>query len=163
VEVKGPRGTAKDRALNLLAVRWRGREELRRRLRTAGFDAGEIDRALDDLEQAGLVEDQRFAREVVRDQASRRLAGNRAIRSSLLQKGVPRDIVDEAVQEAGEEAERALELARRRAHRLAGLTPDAAYRRLYGLLVRRGYGWAVASEACRTALGEVLPDEVAGD
>jgi regulatory protein len=137
-------------------VRWRSRQEIRRRLRSAGFEAEEIEQALVDLESVGLIEDDRFAREVVRDQAGRRLAGNRSIRANLLQKGVAPDVVDEALDEAGEEAERAAELARQRALRLTGLAPEAAYRRLNGLLLRRGYAPGVAREACRTALREVM-------
>jgi regulatory protein len=137
-------------------VRWRSRQEIRRRLRSAGFEAEEIEQALVDLESVGLIEDDRFAREVVRDQAGRRLAGNRSIRANLLQKGVAPDVVDEALEEAGEEAERAAELARQRALRLTGLAPEAAYRRLNGLLLRRGYAPGVAREACRTALREVM-------
>jgi regulatory protein len=109
-----------------------------------------------DLEAAGLVEDRRFAREVVRDQATRRLAGDRSIRSNLLQKGVGREVVDEALEEAGEEPERAAELARRRAPRLAAVSPDAAERRLYAFLLRRGYGPGIAREACRKALFEAF-------
>src|SRR5919201_1882490 len=56
---KSPRGTAKDRALLLLGVRWRSREEVRRRLRKAGFESDEIEGALADLEAAGLIEDRR--------------------------------------------------------------------------------------------------------
>jgi regulatory protein len=160
---KKPRGSAKDRALLLLSVRWRSRQELRRRLRTAGFEEDEVERALEDLEQVGLVEDRRFADELVRDQAARQLSGNRAIRSNLLQKGVAREIVDAALEEAGGEEERARELAVRRAERLRGVEPEAAFRRLYGLLLRRGYGPGVARDASRAALqevrGEGLPSE----
>jgi regulatory protein len=155
---KKPRGTAKDRALLLLGVRWRSRDELRRRLRAAGFEPDEVEGALADLEGAELIEDGRFAREMVRDQAGRRLAGNRSIRAGLLQKGVAREIVDEALQDAGEESERALELARHRAARLSGLPPGAAYRRLFGLLVRRGYGPGVAREACTVALRDLVDE-----
>jgi regulatory protein len=137
-------------------VRWRSRQEISRRLRSAGFEAEEVEQALADLEGVGLIEDHRFAREVVRDQAVRGLQGDRSIRAGLLQKGVGRDIVDEALGEAGDESERAGELARRRAIRLAGLEPDAAFRRLYGFLLRRGYGPSVAREACWSALHEVL-------
>ena len=49
--------TAKDRALGLLAVRWRSRDELRRRLLRAGFEPPEVDSALVDLEGVGLMED----------------------------------------------------------------------------------------------------------
>jgi regulatory protein len=153
---KKPRGSAKDRALMLLAVRWRSRQEIRRRLRSAGFDTEEVERALADLEDVGLIEDQRFARELVRDQAGRRLAGNRSIRANLLQKGVARDLVDEALDDAGDESQRAGELARQRAARLTGLQPEAAYRRLYGFLIRRGYGPGTARDACRAALGQVM-------
>jgi regulatory protein len=137
-------------------VRWRSRQEIRRRLRSAGFEAEEIEQALMDLEGVGLIEDARFASEVVRDQAGRRLAGNRSIRASLLQKGVPPEVIDEALEDAGGEAERARELARHKAVRLAGLAPEAAYRRLYGLLLRRGYGPGVAREACRETLHESM-------
>jgi regulatory protein len=149
-----PRQSAKDRALGLLAVRWRSREELRRRLRQAGYEPDQIQAALDDLESAGLIEDARFARELVRDQANRRFAGDRAIRGALREKGVSPEVADQALAEAGDEAERAMEFARRRATRMLQLAPDAAYRRLYGQLTRRGFGPALATAACRAALAE---------
>ena len=154
-----PRGSAKDRALRLLTVRWRSRVELRRRLIRAGFERGEVEAALDDLERAGLVDDARFAREVVADRAGRRLAGDRAVRAALAAKGVAPELVAEAMESAGEEADRALALARKGATRAAGSEREAAYRRLFGLLLRRGFGPSVAREACRQALGEILPDE----
>jgi regulatory protein len=152
----GPRGTAKDRALRLLGVRWRSREELRRRLGQAGFPPEEIERALEDLERVGLVDDERFAREAVRDQTSRRLAGNRAVRAALREKGIDQVVAEEAIQAAGDEAERAHELAVRRATRMAALGPEAAARRLYGVLLRRGYGHEVAREACKAAIAEAF-------
>ena len=39
---------------------------------------------------------------------------------------------------------------------MAALEPDAAYRRLFGLLVRRGYAPSLAQQACREALREVF-------
>jgi regulatory protein len=152
-------GTAKDRALGFLAVRWRSREELRRRLARAGFDPDEIDQTLEDLERAGLIEDARFARELVRDQAGRRLSGDRAILASLRQKGVAADVAEAALEDAGDEAARARSLAERRAARLSGLSPEAAYRRLYGTLMRRGYPPGLAREACRAALAPLAGTE----
>ena len=114
---------------------------------------------LDDLERVGLVEDERFAREMVRDQAGRRLAGGRAIRSALRAKGVSPELVEQALSTAGDEAERAKTLATRRAARMLNLPPEAAYRRLLGLLVRRGYDSGVAREACREALAAVVEAE----
>jgi regulatory protein len=137
-------------------VRWRSREELRRRLLRAGFDAADVASTLEGLEASGLVEDGRFAREVVRHQAGSRLAGDRAIRETLRAKGVAAEVVERAVAEAGDEAQRALDLARRRAPKLASLGPEQAHRRLFGLLIRRGYPVEVARDACREALRSAM-------
>jgi regulatory protein len=153
---KPPRGTPKDRALRLLGARWRSRAELEQRLRRAGFEPDDITSALADLERAGLIDDARFARAVVADQAGQRLAGDRAIRTALYQKGVAPDVADAALAAAGDETDRALQLARKRAARLTGLAPAVAFRRLQGLLLRRGFGPTVARDACRAALAETL-------
>jgi len=152
---KRPHGTARDRALRLLGVRWRSRDELRRRLGAAGFDPAEVEEALAGLESSGLIDDLRFARELVRDGASRRMAGDRAIRAGLRQKGVASEVAELALAGAGEEAERARGLAVAKAARMASLEPQVAYRRLFGLLVRRGYAPGLAQEACREALRQV--------
>jgi regulatory protein len=153
----GPTGTARDRALKLLGVRWRSREELRRRLRQAGFEPEDISQALDDLDRAGLVDDDRFARAVVRAQAGRRRSSDRVIRGALREKGVTADVAEAALAEAGGEEERAADLATRRAARMGGVEPSAAYRRLYGLLLRRGFGPSVAAHAARGALSPLAP------
>jgi regulatory protein len=153
-----PRGTAKERALRLLAARWRSCAELEQRLRQAGFEVSEVLQALEDLDQSGLIDDERFAQAVVADRAGRRLSGDRHIRAVLRQKGVADEVTEVAMVAAGDESDRALALARRRAGRLAGLDPAGAYRRLYGLLLRRGFGPAVAREACRAALAEAIAE-----
>jgi len=153
---RAPRRSAKDRALGLLAVRWRSRRELERRLRAAGFERDEVATAIDDLDRAGLVDDERFARELTRSRAGR-LDGNRSVRSALIKAGVAHELVEESLAEAGDESERAYELARRRALRLGHLEPEAARRRLYGVLVRRGYSPGLAAAACQDALGH--PEE----
>jgi regulatory protein len=124
----------------------------------AGFPPDEIADALEGLERAGLIDDERFARELVRDQSERRRASARAIRGALWEKGIRGEAADEALAAVGDETDRAVELARTRAGRLSALPPDAAYRRLFGLLTRRGYPPSVAREATRSALAEVLPD-----
>ena len=105
-----------------------------------------------------MIDDARFARELVADRAGRRLAGDRAVRHALLARGVPGDVAAQAMEAAGDEAERALALARKRAVRLSPSEPEAAYRRLYAVLLRRGFESSVAREACRQALREALPE-----
>lgn len=148
---------AKERALRLLAVRSRSRAELARRLRMAGFDPGDVEAALDDLEAVGLVDDERFARDLAADQVGRRRSGRRAALVALRRAGIAPDLAERSVDEAagGGEEERADELARARARRLGGLPPEVAYRRLVGFLQRRGYDGATARDASRRALEEL--------
>lgn len=153
-QAERPRTPVKDRALGLLAVRSRSREELRRRLVRAGYEEAEVEAAIEDLEAVGLVDDERFAREVVAHQVGRKLAGRRAAVGALRRAGIDPEAADRAVDEAtgGDEESRAEELARTRLSRLSSLPPDVAYRRLVGFLQRRGYGGQVAYGVARRVL-----------
>jgi regulatory protein len=155
---KKPRGSPKDRALGLLAVRWRSRRELEVRLRAAGFEEEQVGTALADLERAGLVDDDRFARELARAKSGR-LDGNRNVRSALAKAGVAPQLSDEVVADLGEEEDRAHALAERKAARMSGLAPEVAYRRLHGFLIRRGYGPDLARDAARRALAGLDEEE----
>ncbi|HYH28502.1 MAG TPA: regulatory protein RecX [Actinomycetota bacterium] len=148
------RRSAKDRALDLLAYRSRSREEIRRRLSRAGFEEDEIGTALDDLERVGLVDDERFARELATYQVGGKGAGRRLALGALRQAGVDTETAERAVAEAAgdDEQDRAEELARSRARRLSGLEERVAFQRLVGFLMRRGYEGEVARTAARRAL-----------
>jgi regulatory protein len=142
-----------ERALGLLAVRTRSRRELQTRLVRAGFEPGEVEGELERLSAVGLVDDARFAQELAEHAVGVKLAGRRAVVSALAAKGVDRGTIDATVAGlGGDEGERALQLARTRARRLAGLPPETAYRRLVSLLVRHGYEAGTARGAASAAL-----------
>ena len=117
-----------------------------------------VDEELIRLEVVGLVDDEAFARQLAEHHVISRRSGRRAVMGALAAKGVPRQVIEEAVAgfEGGED-ERALELARERAPRLAALPPDRAFSRLSSLLMRRGYDPATARDAARQAL--LAPDD----
>lgn len=154
-----PRGRVKnpkdchERALGLLAVRPRSRQELERRLSAAGFEREEVDDVLGRLEGVGLIDDLAFAQQLAAHQFDNKRAGSRAVASALAAKGVPRSVSDEVLEGAalGDQA-RAVELAVSKAMRMRGLAPEKAYTRLVGLLARRGYGPGIARSAARRAL-----------
>jgi regulatory protein len=148
--------TAKDRALRLLGVRARSREELRRRLAQKGHDEQEITSALDDLEAVGLVDDEAFAREMAEHRMTVRGSGKRDVLSKLRAAGVAREVAERIVEEAAPEDEeaRAEEVARSRLGRLGTLDEATAYRRLLSFLQRRGYDGETSRNAARRALAE---------
>jgi regulatory protein len=145
---------AHERALRLLSVRARSRRELESRLLRAGFEYGEVLDELARLEAVGLVDDEAFARQVAEHELGNRGSGRRAVVSRLLVAGVDRDSIDRVMEDLGSDSEdeRALEVARVRARRLAALPPDRAFGRLVGFLARRGYDPQVARRAARRAV-----------
>ena len=149
----GKRKDVHERALGLLAVRQRSRREIQRRLERAGFGPEEIGEELDRLQQVGLVDDEAFARVVVEHSFTTRREGRRVVAGRLISAGIAPDIVQAVLDPAiGGEEERADALAAAKAAKLSSLPPDAAYRRLYGMLARRGYAPDVAGRAARRAL-----------
>lgn len=106
------------------------------------------------LETVGLIDDDAFADQAVEHELTVRRSGRRAIVGRLAARGVDREIVDRALAELATDGEdaRALELARSRVGRLAGLPPEKAFARLVSFLARRGYAPEVARGAARTAL-----------
>ena len=141
-------------AYRLLGHRARSREELRRRLVAKDHDEHAIDRALERLAADGFLDDAAFARSYVADK--RRLAswGAERIRRGLRELGVDAAVIDEALGvgdtaggEEDDELERALAVLRRRG--APGQPLDAARRRAYQALVRRGFSTAIAYSAIR--------------
>ncbi len=149
-----------ERALGLLAARPRSRRELERRLLQAGFESGEVADELVRLEDVGLIDDLAFARQVTDHEFGSRRAGTRAVASALASKGIsPATAAAVMATSPIDEDDRALDLARSRVSRMAGLDRAKAYSRLTSLLVRRGYDSGTARRAARRALSiDEAPD-----
>lgn len=103
----------------------------------------------------GWIDDAVLADQLLHSGTTRKGQGRRAIAQTLSARGIPRDVADAALDALpDDDAERALEYARTKAHGLRSYDLATAMRRLTGQLARRGYGGAVASHAARTALTE---------
>jgi regulatory protein len=149
----GKRKDVHERALGLLAVRRRSRREIERRLERAGFDPEEVRTELDRLQQVGLIDDEAFARAVAEHSFTSKREGRRVVAGRLMSAGIASETTEAVLDEVvGGEEERADAFAAGKAAKLSGLPPDAAYRRLYGMLARRGYAPDVAGRAARRAL-----------
>lgn len=152
-----------DKALELLSFRPRSESELETRLRRADHAPDAITDALARCRDLGYLDDRAFALSHVRDRLRLNPRGRRALRSELYRKGVDRDVAEEAIEEAFDEAgidERGLarELAAKRAGALDRLDPVAARRRLSGYLARRGFPGAIVRDVVREALAVADPD-----
>jgi regulatory protein len=159
---------AHERALRYLSYRPRSEAEVRKYLDGKHVAPEVIDEIVERLTRVGLLNDQAFAQYWRENRESFRPKGAAALRQELRQKGVPREVVDQALAGMNEEGA-ALDLARARARRLGGLDKLAFKRRLAAYLGRRGYAYDVVMpvvERVWQELGDATPagagDEVGG-
>jgi regulatory protein len=121
--------------------------EMRRRLARGGIDAATAEEAIGVLRDQGVLDDARFARLFVEDKRELDQWGSERIRRTLLERGVDRDLVDEALgsDPAESELDRALVLLRRR---FAVAPRDRRERdRALGMMLRKGYDSELALDA----------------
>ncbi len=150
-------------AIRVAGSRGMSRRQLELRLARRGVDAAGARAIADELEAAGVLDDRAFADAAARSHLSRRAVGKSVLVAKLRSKGVAGPLAtaaaDRAIADAGvDPLDAALALARRRAASLGRLEPQAAQRRLYGLLARRGFEPSV----CRTVVRTVLRADVDG-
>jgi regulatory protein len=146
---------ARDTCLRLLSRRARSAGELRERLRTGGFSTDVAEGVLSDLEGAGLIDDEEFARSWV---AGRKAAGGAARRRvfwELRRKGVDRDLIERVLcEELDDRAEldQAAQLARKklRSPRMDGQEVSRLRRHLLG----RGFGFETVDSVLKTVVRE---------
>ncbi|WP_412100579.1 recombination regulator RecX [Corynebacterium aurimucosum] len=145
-EAEAAKAPVRSRALGLLDQRARSRKELRDRLVAADFEPEVVDTVVDDLAGAGLVDDEAFAKEWVRQRHARRGKSARALNLELKEKGVEaadRAIALEQITEESEEAV-ARQVAEKKVRTLKRVPADRHerdkfLRRIVGTLARRGY------------------------
>lgn len=140
------------RAIGLLARRAHSQSELRRKLRLKGYQPEAIDTAMARLIELGYLNDQDFARGLVRRRAA--LRGPLALSAELAAKGVSRAEAEIAVAEFDPEAQ--LLSATKLAERLCARTPGIGYREMLdkigAKLLRRGFPTTIVRAACRSVL-----------
>lgn len=130
--------------------------EARLVLRGHGLPADQIDDVIDDFSRRHYLDDAVLAGLLVASGVERKGQGRVALSRALSQRGLPREIIDAALDELpDDDAERALDFARSKARSMGRLDNDTALRRLIGQLARRGYNGSVAMNAAKTALREV--------
>ena len=141
------------------AVRWLGsrprtEKEIRSYLMRKEYEPATIDDCLKRLAEQKYVDDERFSRSLAEERLRRQGKGKQWIKQELLQKGVDKSTVQEAVGaiDADEEKASAAAVARKRWKTLSGQEDRvAAKRKLYAYLARRGFSAAAVREAVREA------------
>ncbi len=146
---QGP--SLKGRALRLLSMREHSRAELERKLAAHEQAAGELARALDELQAKGFIDETRVMESVLHRRAARLGAGR--IRQELQAKGLEGELVAQAMDRLkASELDRAREVWRRK---FAQLPRDAAERAKQSrFLAARGFGGEVIRRVLASGAGD---------
>lgn len=151
-----PESVARNIALRKLANRAHTRHELQCALTAKEIPSEVASAVLDRLQEVGLIDDATFASDWVESRQKRRHLSVSALRRELKAKGVDSDQVDSAVStlDLEDDYQTAHELAQRRIRSMTELAREVRYRRLAGVLARRGFSHGTVGRVLTEVLGE---------
>lgn len=168
-ELEGPvaRKAGMARALRFLSRRERTEHEVRKDLEAEGIDnPASMDYIVETLKGRGLLDDRRFASELIGYRLRRSPAGPALLRRKLSVAGVSAEVTDELLSDAfppGEEERIASKVALERLTRTAAGASrsdrEKAARRIGGFLARRGFAAGVVGGIC----AGILRGEITGE
>ena len=142
-------------AADLIGKRAMSRASLEKKLREKGASEAEARYAGEWLEAIGALNDAEYAAIVARHYGQMGY-GPRYVQEKLREKGVPRELWEDALEHLPEAAE---QIDRFLSDKLRGQTPDPREKkRLTDALLRRGYGWGDVKAGWSRYGAEVLED-----
>ena len=144
---------AKNAALRFLSFRRRTEKEIRDKLKGKGFDEKSIKSTIDKLKGYDLINDSEFATAWVKERLAYKPRGKKLLRQELWKKGIEKEIIDQVTDELCQHEDKsAIELLEKIKGRYKNLEPQVARRRMYGLLLRRGFSYEAVNHALQSAL-----------
>lgn len=146
----------REAAFRLLDAAARSTQTLRRRLLDKGYDEDTVDDVIRRLIELGLLDDEAYARSVVRYCASRMMGGRGTV-MELRRKGVPASLAGKVTGEAAAQGvfeEAAWELGRSVARKTRGLDRQVRMRRFWSAGGRKGHD----ADTLRRVAHELLND-----
>lgn len=150
------------KALRLLDQRMRSRKELVERLEAVEeFPTSMIEEVVDDLTRSGLVNDELFASEWVRQRFASRGKSKMVLNRELQEKGIDASLRADALEQITHNAEEevAWKLAAKKAATIKTVAPDfntkqKDLRKVVGVLARRGFPSELSMSIARDQLEE---------
>lgn len=150
---RDPAQQARDICLRQLAVRPRTRAELATVLQRRGIADEVAAQVLDRYAEVGMIDDAAFASAWVNSRHHGKGLARRSLANELRRRGVDSESADAALDEIDDDTEAATAraLADRKLRTMTG-DPASVFRRVLGMLARKGYPAGVAVRATKEAL-----------
>jgi regulatory protein len=138
--LKGLPNRAKQYALKLLSYRGRSEKELEERLLKKGITKNIVSSTINQLKEIGLIDDMALAEALKRETLTTKMLSQNGAKRYMRTRGIPRDIVDKVFyHDENKDFVNALRFVGKKLKSLNNYPSEIAKRRLYNLLLRRGY------------------------
>ena len=134
--------SAYDAALSYLSPKARTVREVELKLDEGSYSEGEIMQTIDRLKEAGLLDDEKYARDFIDSRLSSKPVSRFRLREQLRAHHVPEEMIREALDEVepGTEFENAVAVVKKFARQFEGMEDEDKKRRLiYARLQTRGF------------------------
>ena len=142
-------------AFDYLSYRIRTVSEIRKKLKLKKISEQSIEKVLKHLNELKLTNDEEFAQQLIREKLARNPTGKRVLKQKLFEKGISKEVSDNAIQKAFDEIdEKELALASFTKYftRIKSEEPDKQRKKTFDLLSRRGFNFDVINEIIREHL-----------
>jgi regulatory protein len=131
---------ARQYALKLLSYRGRSEKEINDRLKRKGFPVDAIVETIGSLKKSGLVDDVALAEYLQREAFSTKMLSRYGARQYLLGRGIPSGLIETLPGfDETTDIENAKRIVRKKMKTLRNYEPEIIKRRLYNVLLRKGY------------------------
>lgn len=153
---------AKNYVYYLLSIKARTKKEIVDKLKRKEYNIHIINALIDEFEELGLINDNKYALDFATDKLNLKKAGKSLIRRQLLLKGIDKETVDKTLEqifEGVDEFKLAYELAKKRMKTYGKIDKNKIAGRLQGLLIRRGYGFEVTTAVIKNLMKGVEEDK----
>jgi len=158
LQAEEARERAFQQAMLFLSYRARSESEIRQNLRKHEVPEPVIEQTLERLKQAGLANDDKFARAWVENRSALRPRSRRMMAMELRQKGLDAEAISSATESVDDEA-LAYEAAQKRVPRLKNLEWNEFRKKLSDFLGRRGFSYSVIAPVVTRIWNEARRDE----
>ncbi|MBA4420495.1 MAG: hypothetical protein C0391_05060 [Anaerolinea sp.] len=142
-------------ALRLLSYRQRTAAEITRRLQQKGYDPEKVQQVVARLHETHLLDDRKFAVDWVDDRKAFHPRSKRLMAHEMLNKGLDRQVVEQALLSVGDDTPLAEDAARKVMDRWNGLAEKEFVTRCAAYLGRKGFSAGVCYSIARKMWNEL--------
>lgn len=147
--------------LRFLSFRPRSKKEIKDYLSKKKVDEEVASKIIQKLEELNFLNDEEFAKWLIEQRTNFKPRSSRLIKIELKQKGISEEIIDSQISssEAGlisNELEKAKKIVESKIYKYKGLPKQEIFRKLGGLLMRKGFSYDVIKQSIDEALFKVV-------